>query len=195
MWKVFIKLPALQVRLDSCRDEVMSQFPNGFLLTLYIPAGEQSRQFSLPASVTKTSIPNLSPDVDYVVTIVAFAGSRESLPISGQITRESHRRKTENRPTKSFCSFSLLSPNKPLISTNTRKTPDKSVDTCGPDLFQFQLNAFCSLDLIQFLVSRHSWFQEKVCQNVFQKLKSCSENSDFTYCFHDMNNLGILFKT
>lgn len=99
MWKVFIKLlfpqllqrcrSALGLRFDSWRDEVMSQFPNGFLLTLCLVAGEAARHFSLPASATKTSISELSPDVDYMVTIVAFAGSQQSLPISGQLTRES----------------------------------------------------------------------------------------------------------
>lgn len=66
----------------------MSLFPNGFLLTLYFPAEEPTRQVSLPASATKTSISDLTPDVNYVVTIVAYAGSEESLPISGQITCE-----------------------------------------------------------------------------------------------------------
>uniref|UniRef100_A0A8D3DGG8 Collagen alpha-1(XII) chain n=1 Tax=Scophthalmus maximus TaxID=52904 RepID=A0A8D3DGG8_SCOMX len=48
-----------------------------------------TKEFTLPASATKTSIPNLRPDVDYLVTISAYAGSEESLPVSGQITRES----------------------------------------------------------------------------------------------------------
>ncbi|XP_037541159.1 collagen alpha-1(XII) chain [Nematolebias whitei] len=50
---------------------------------------EPTRELSLPASVTKTSISDLSPHVDYDVTIVAFAESEESLPVSGQITLES----------------------------------------------------------------------------------------------------------
>uniref|UniRef100_A0A3P9JN89 Collagen, type XII, alpha 1b n=1 Tax=Oryzias latipes TaxID=8090 RepID=A0A3P9JN89_ORYLA len=50
---------------------------------------EPIKEVSLPASATSTSISDLSPDVDYVVTIVAYAGSEESLPISGQITRKS----------------------------------------------------------------------------------------------------------
>lgn len=67
----------------------MQQFPNGFPLTLCILVDEPTKEFTLPASVTKTSISDLSADVDYVVTITAHAGSEESLPISGQITRES----------------------------------------------------------------------------------------------------------
>lgn len=70
-------------------NEVMQYFPNGFPLTLCIPAEEPTKEFTLPASATKTSIPNLRPDVDYLVTISAYAGSEESLPVSGQITRES----------------------------------------------------------------------------------------------------------
>ncbi|XP_029705380.1 collagen alpha-1(XII) chain isoform X1 [Takifugu rubripes] len=50
---------------------------------------EPTKEFTLPPSATKTSISDLSADVDYVVTISAFAGSEESLPISGQITLES----------------------------------------------------------------------------------------------------------
>ncbi|KAF3850310.1 hypothetical protein F7725_020029 [Dissostichus mawsoni] len=41
----------------------------------------------MPATASKTSISDLSPDVDYTVTILAYAGSEESLPISGQITQ------------------------------------------------------------------------------------------------------------
>lgn len=67
----------------------MQQFPNGFPLTLCILVEEPTKEFTLPASVTKTSISDLSADVDYVVTITAYDGSEESLPISGQITRES----------------------------------------------------------------------------------------------------------
>uniref|UniRef100_A0A3Q3CJL9 Collagen, type XII, alpha 1b n=1 Tax=Haplochromis burtoni TaxID=8153 RepID=A0A3Q3CJL9_HAPBU len=48
---------------------------------------EPTKEFTLPASATKTSISDLTPDVDYVVTITAYSGSEQSLPISGQITR------------------------------------------------------------------------------------------------------------
>ncbi|MEQ2185538.1 hypothetical protein GOODEAATRI_019246, partial [Goodea atripinnis] len=61
----------------------------GYRIQVTSDTGEQTRQFSLPASATKTSISDLSPDVDYEVTIVAYAGSEESLPMSGQITLES----------------------------------------------------------------------------------------------------------
>uniref|UniRef100_A0A665VJ26 Collagen, type XII, alpha 1b n=1 Tax=Echeneis naucrates TaxID=173247 RepID=A0A665VJ26_ECHNA len=47
---------------------------------------EPTKEFTLPASATKTSISDLSPNVDYVVTISSYVGSEESLPISGQIT-------------------------------------------------------------------------------------------------------------
>ncbi|XP_035986482.1 collagen alpha-1(XII) chain isoform X6 [Fundulus heteroclitus] len=61
----------------------------GYRIQVTAASGEQEKIISLPASATKTSISDLSPDVDYEVTIVAYAGSEESLPISGQITIES----------------------------------------------------------------------------------------------------------
>ncbi|XP_038160859.1 collagen alpha-1(XII) chain [Cyprinodon tularosa] len=61
----------------------------GYRIEVTSDTEEPTRQVSLPASATKTSISDLTPDVNYVVTIVAYAGSEESLPISGQITLES----------------------------------------------------------------------------------------------------------
>uniref|UniRef100_A0A673M0A5 Collagen alpha-1(XII) chain n=1 Tax=Sinocyclocheilus rhinocerous TaxID=307959 RepID=A0A673M0A5_9TELE len=42
--------------------------------------------FSLPASATNTSITDLTPDVDYSVSINSYDGAEESIPILGQIT-------------------------------------------------------------------------------------------------------------
>lgn len=70
--------------LESCTSSLMA------LLCLCVPAEEPVKEFTLPPTATKTSISDLSADVDYVVTISAYAGSEESLPISGQITCESH---------------------------------------------------------------------------------------------------------
>ncbi|KAI3364626.1 hypothetical protein L3Q82_011406, partial [Scortum barcoo] len=61
----------------------------GYRIQVTSDTEEPIKEFSLPASSTKTSISDLTPDVDYVVTISAYAGSEESLPISGQITLES----------------------------------------------------------------------------------------------------------
>ncbi|XP_041814167.1 collagen alpha-1(XII) chain [Chelmon rostratus] len=61
----------------------------GYRIQVTSDTEEPTKEFTLPASATKTSISDLSPDVDYVVTISAYAGSEESLPISGQITLES----------------------------------------------------------------------------------------------------------
>ncbi|KAK5879639.1 hypothetical protein CesoFtcFv8_022737 [Champsocephalus esox] len=61
----------------------------GYRIQVTSDTEEPMREFSLPASASKTSISDLSPDVDYTVTISAYAGSEESLPISGQITLES----------------------------------------------------------------------------------------------------------
>uniref|UniRef100_A0A672FSD7 Collagen alpha-1(XII) chain n=1 Tax=Salarias fasciatus TaxID=181472 RepID=A0A672FSD7_SALFA len=61
----------------------------GYRIQVTSDTGELTKEFTLPASSTKTSISDLSPDVDYEVTISAYAGSQESLPISGRITIES----------------------------------------------------------------------------------------------------------
>uniref|UniRef100_A0A7N6B6R2 Collagen alpha-1(XII) chain n=1 Tax=Anabas testudineus TaxID=64144 RepID=A0A7N6B6R2_ANATE len=60
----------------------------GYRIRVSSDTEEPTKEFTLPASATKTSISDLTPDVDYVVTISAYAGPEESLPISGQITRE-----------------------------------------------------------------------------------------------------------
>uniref|UniRef100_A0A8C9ZNQ8 Collagen alpha-1(XII) chain n=1 Tax=Sander lucioperca TaxID=283035 RepID=A0A8C9ZNQ8_SANLU len=61
----------------------------GYRIQVTSDTEEPTKEFTLPPSATKTSISDLSPDVDYTVTISAYAGSEESLPISGQITLES----------------------------------------------------------------------------------------------------------
>uniref|UniRef100_A0AAR2LH75 Collagen alpha-1(XII) chain n=1 Tax=Pygocentrus nattereri TaxID=42514 RepID=A0AAR2LH75_PYGNA len=58
----------------------------GFRIQVVSSIDEPVKEFTLPASVTKTSIKDLTPDVDYVVTISSYSGSEESFPISGQIT-------------------------------------------------------------------------------------------------------------
>ncbi|XP_028296318.1 collagen alpha-1(XII) chain isoform X2 [Gouania willdenowi] len=62
---------------------------HGYRIQVTSDTGEMTKDLTLPASATKTSISDLSPDEDYIVTIVAFAGSDQSLPLSGRITIES----------------------------------------------------------------------------------------------------------
>uniref|UniRef100_A0A8C2FL01 Collagen, type XII, alpha 1b n=1 Tax=Cyprinus carpio TaxID=7962 RepID=A0A8C2FL01_CYPCA len=61
---------------------------------------EPVKEFTLPPTATKTSIRDLTPDVDYVVTITSYSGSEESIPISGQIT--------SNKYTPPECSASAI---------------------------------------------------------------------------------------
>uniref|UniRef100_A0A8C5E3M3 Collagen alpha-1(XII) chain-like n=1 Tax=Gouania willdenowi TaxID=441366 RepID=A0A8C5E3M3_GOUWI len=61
---------------------------HGYRIQVTSDTGEMTKDLTLPASATKTSISDLSPDEDYIVTIVAFAGSDQSLPLSGRITSE-----------------------------------------------------------------------------------------------------------
>uniref|UniRef100_A0A672FR01 Collagen, type XII, alpha 1b n=1 Tax=Salarias fasciatus TaxID=181472 RepID=A0A672FR01_SALFA len=70
----------------------------GYRIQVTSDTGELTKEFTLPASSTKTSISDLSPDVDYEVTISAYAGSQESLPISGRITSESPVKEPSRKP-------------------------------------------------------------------------------------------------
>uniref|UniRef100_A0A8C7QRZ5 Collagen alpha-1(XII) chain n=1 Tax=Oncorhynchus mykiss TaxID=8022 RepID=A0A8C7QRZ5_ONCMY len=59
----------------------------GFKIQVASDTDEPTKHVSLPATATTTSITDLTPDKDYVVTIIAYSGSEESLPISGQLTK------------------------------------------------------------------------------------------------------------
>ncbi|ROL43009.1 Collagen alpha-1(XII) chain [Anabarilius grahami] len=61
----------------------------GFRVQVTSDTEEPIKEFTLAPSSTKTSIRDLTPDVDYVVTIISYSGSEESIPISGQITIQS----------------------------------------------------------------------------------------------------------
>nr|XP_029533077.1 collagen alpha-1(XII) chain-like isoform X5 [Oncorhynchus nerka] len=58
----------------------------GFKIQVASDTDEPTKHVSLPATATKTSITDLTTDKDYVVTIIAYSGSEESLPISGKLT-------------------------------------------------------------------------------------------------------------
>uniref|UniRef100_A0A3P9A4U9 Collagen alpha-1(XII) chain n=1 Tax=Esox lucius TaxID=8010 RepID=A0A3P9A4U9_ESOLU len=78
----------------------------GFRIQVASETDEPTKDITLPATATKTSITDLTPDKDYTVTIISYSGSQESLPISGQLTKnEPFGSKT--RPF-SGCSFSAI---------------------------------------------------------------------------------------
>ncbi|XP_051908747.1 collagen alpha-1(XII) chain-like isoform X2 [Hippocampus zosterae] len=62
---------------------------DGYRIHVTSDAGEFVREFALAPSATSTSISELSQDVDYTVSVFAYAGAQESLPVSGLITIES----------------------------------------------------------------------------------------------------------
>nr|XP_017208134.2 collagen alpha-1(XII) chain isoform X2 [Danio rerio] len=62
---------------------------DGFRVQVTSDTEEPVKEFTLSPTSTKTSIRDLTPDVDYVVTITSYLGSEESIPISGQITIQS----------------------------------------------------------------------------------------------------------
>uniref|UniRef100_A0A6Q2XZ99 Collagen alpha-1(XII) chain n=1 Tax=Esox lucius TaxID=8010 RepID=A0A6Q2XZ99_ESOLU len=72
----------------------------GFRIQVASETDEPTKDITLPATATKTSITDLTPDKDYTVTIISYSGSQESLPISGQLTSESL--------TITSCSFSAI---------------------------------------------------------------------------------------
>ncbi|XP_059376861.1 collagen alpha-1(XII) chain-like isoform X4 [Carassius carassius] len=68
------------------------------------------KDFSLPSSATDTSITDLTPDVDYSVSISSFDGLEESIPILGQITIQSSNTSGTKRPPSEAvkCSVSAI---------------------------------------------------------------------------------------
>lgn len=52
------------------------------------PPDEAVRDFTLDPYTSVTSITDLTPDLDYSVSINSFDGSEESIPIFGQLTSE-----------------------------------------------------------------------------------------------------------
>ncbi|KAM9842426.1 collagen alpha-1(XII) chain [Aulostomus maculatus] len=61
----------------------------GFRIQVVSDADEPSRDFTLDPYSTMTSISNLTPDLDYSVSISSYYGSEESIPIFGQLTIQS----------------------------------------------------------------------------------------------------------
>uniref|UniRef100_A0AAQ5ZRS4 Collagen alpha-1(XII) chain n=1 Tax=Amphiprion ocellaris TaxID=80972 RepID=A0AAQ5ZRS4_AMPOC len=61
----------------------------GFRIQVVSDADEPTRDFTLDAYTTTTSITDLTPDLDYSVSINSYDGSEESIPIFGQLTIQS----------------------------------------------------------------------------------------------------------
>ncbi|KAM8833742.1 collagen alpha-1(XII) chain isoform 2-T2 [Synchiropus picturatus] len=61
----------------------------GFRIQVVSDADEPSRDFTLDPYSTMTSITDLTPDLDYSVSINSYYGSEESIPIFGQLTIQS----------------------------------------------------------------------------------------------------------
>nr|XP_019940581.1 PREDICTED: collagen alpha-1(XII) chain isoform X1 [Paralichthys olivaceus] len=83
----------------------------GFRIQVVSDADEPSRDFTLDAYATKTSITDLTPDLDYSVSIISFYGSEESIPIFGQLTIQSSNTSTRVRKPQSDalkCSVSAI---------------------------------------------------------------------------------------
>ncbi|XP_019742733.1 collagen alpha-1(XII) chain isoform X4 [Hippocampus comes] len=62
---------------------------DGFRIQIVSGADEPTREFALNAFTTSTSITDLTPDLDYSVSINSYYGSEESIPIFGTLTIQS----------------------------------------------------------------------------------------------------------
>nr|XP_043903464.1 collagen alpha-1(XII) chain-like isoform X1 [Solea senegalensis] len=83
----------------------------GFRIQVMSDADEPSREFALDAYATTTSITDLTPDLDYSVSINSYYGSEESIPIFGQLTIQSSNTSTRVRRPQSDaikCSVSAI---------------------------------------------------------------------------------------
>ncbi|XP_056111849.1 collagen alpha-1(XII) chain isoform X1 [Rhinichthys klamathensis goyatoka] len=71
---------------------------------------DDSKDLTLPASATNTSITDLTPDVDYSVSINSFDGAEESIPILGQLTIQSSNTSGTRKPQSEAvkCSVSAI---------------------------------------------------------------------------------------
>nr|XP_040055050.1 collagen alpha-1(XII) chain isoform X2 [Gasterosteus aculeatus aculeatus] len=84
---------------------------DGFRLQVVSEADEPVRDFTLDAYATKTKITDLTPDLDYSVSINSYYGSDESIPISGQLTIQSSNTSGQVKKPKSDaikCSVSAI---------------------------------------------------------------------------------------
>uniref|UniRef100_A0A8C7UT66 Collagen, type XII, alpha 1b n=1 Tax=Oncorhynchus mykiss TaxID=8022 RepID=A0A8C7UT66_ONCMY len=79
----------------------------GFRIQVASDTDKPTKDLTLPATATKTSITDLTPDMDYVVTIISYSGSEESLPTSGQLTIQSSGT-AQGGPRKPQCSYSAI---------------------------------------------------------------------------------------
>ncbi|XP_071774299.1 collagen alpha-1(XII) chain-like isoform X1 [Centroberyx gerrardi] len=61
----------------------------GYRIQVISDTDEPARELSLPSSATTTSITDLTPDLDYSVSINSYDGTEESIPIFGQLTIQS----------------------------------------------------------------------------------------------------------
>ncbi|XP_038672798.1 collagen alpha-1(XII) chain-like isoform X2 [Scyliorhinus canicula] len=71
----------------------------GYRLTLAPQAAGSAKEMILPQRASKTKLMDLIPDTEYVVTLIAFDHSSESVPVYGQLTIQTGRTPT-NRPKK-----------------------------------------------------------------------------------------------
>ncbi|XP_012693541.2 collagen alpha-1(XII) chain isoform X2 [Clupea harengus] len=83
---------------------------HGYRILVDSDTDEPSKDFSLPASASIISITDLTPDLDYSVSINSYVGTEESIPIFGQLTiQSSNTSGTPRKPSDAVkCSVSAI---------------------------------------------------------------------------------------
>uniref|UniRef100_A0A8C8JBU3 Collagen alpha-1(XII) chain n=1 Tax=Oncorhynchus tshawytscha TaxID=74940 RepID=A0A8C8JBU3_ONCTS len=88
-----------------------SQRIQGYRIQVVSDTDEPAKEFNLSATATKTSIPDLTPDLDYSVSIISYDGTEESIPIFGQLTSKCSIFKSKQIPGSHFINCSRCSVN------------------------------------------------------------------------------------
>ncbi|KAL2099144.1 hypothetical protein ACEWY4_005624 [Coilia grayii] len=83
---------------------------DGYRIQVISDTDEAARDFSLPSSASSMSITDLTPDVDYSVSINSYLGAEESISIFGQLTiQSSNTSGTVKKPSDALkCSVSAI---------------------------------------------------------------------------------------
>ncbi|CAJ0946841.1 unnamed protein product, partial [Ranitomeya imitator] len=92
----------------------------GYKITIVPTVDGPAKELDLPASATQTVLTELIPDVEYVVTILSYDESEESLPVFGQLTIQTGGRVTTEEK-KVVTTDSTLKPG------SAAGTPERSV--------------------------------------------------------------------
>uniref|UniRef100_A0A668A865 Collagen alpha-1(XII) chain n=1 Tax=Myripristis murdjan TaxID=586833 RepID=A0A668A865_9TELE len=81
---------------------------DGYRIQVVSDTDEPAREFTLHYSATETSLTDLTPDLDYSVSINSYYGAEESIPIFGQLTTCTSKKKKKKKTGEEECSVSAV---------------------------------------------------------------------------------------